>query len=294
MRRLRVAAGGVAMAVAFSSCDLVRPNDPLALDPDVVGVEIVLFAGSQTVNALVGFPNRTFINNDARPVLALMNASTNAPLLAIGGAEVCVDLDPFLSFVSPRTAEGMECFSANLPFMIESGGRYRIEGMGPSGSFDGEVVVPTGPVLLTAAEDLVLDRVHSSTTLASFKLRWDTPRDVALVMYAVQDLRVALEDGSVREDCTVLGNPFVGTALPEAGEAQVELQRIICPPGEEPAWTSLRFVVQLVGFDAAFAQFIELADLDTVREPLPSLGLTGAVGFFGAAGVSEAVEVLVR
>lgn len=276
---------GIVVGVLTLGCDLVHPSDPVALDRDVVLVETVLFAGSDEIHAVVGFPHR---NGGASPALSLSidGPSASTPLQPASAPSRC-------GLLSPKAWGVYQCLRAGLGAPLASGERFRLRGAGPAGEIVGETTIPRAPTLAAPASDTVVARTTANGELASIRLTFASPPEVDLVELAIHDLTVRLANGEERDDCTLITNPASGAPLPREGTVELAFRFLSCPGGAT-GWREFRVSAQVVGYDGAYGRFVRSAGAGILRQPAPDFGLRGAVGVFGSAAASRRVQVTVQ
>lgn len=276
---------GIVVGALALGCDLVHPMDPVALDPDVVLVESVLFAGSAEVYAATGFPH---LEAGAPPSLSLSLEGPNfsTPLQPASAPGRCGPL--------PGLAWGTyQCLYARLDTPVAPGGRYRLRGAGPAGEIAGESIVTRAPTLIAPATDTVVRRTLADGRLALIGLTFVSPPEVDQVVLSIHHLTVLLANGEQRDDCTLITDPSSGAPLQAEGTVELAFRFLSCPGGSAN-WREFRVSAQVVGYDRAYGRFVRSAGKGILRQPIPDFGLKGAVGVFGSAAESRAVQVTVH
>ena len=134
-----------AAILAAGGCNFIAPPDPLALDPDVISIAILLAAGESQAHMLVGHPHRPPSATRPRVTADLVGADWRAAFTPAADESGCRGGPTDLPF--PKI-----CLQAVLPEPIREGATYRLDGEGPKGSFTGEAVIPAAPRVLDPAD----------------------------------------------------------------------------------------------------------------------------------------------
>lgn len=276
---------GVAAVIVFVGCDLVRPSNPLALDPNAVLIETVLFAGARDVYALTGFPHRDY-GGAPQVTLELHRAGEVASFEPIDSLAPCGAV--------PRASIGIySCLHARLADSLQAGDSYRLVGAGPQGEIRADAKLPSAPVLVSPSSDTTLARNVTGGAIAVTTLKLSTPPDIRRLALSVRDVRVLLSSGELRKDCALIVDPFPAALLPPADTVTVLLRALSCP-GSSGQWRELQVSLQVWGFDSAYSEFALAAGDGILRTPLPNFGLSGAFGVVGSASGSRVFVVVVR
>ncbi|MCE2397427.1 MAG: hypothetical protein J4F34_00080 [Gemmatimonadetes bacterium] len=72
----------------------------------------------------------------------------------------------------------MACMVADLPEPVQEGVGYRLEGVGPTGAFFGEVVVPAAPAILDPADTILLERPPGPAGSFEIPIRYRAPAEL--------------------------------------------------------------------------------------------------------------------
>ncbi len=157
--------------LALAGCDYFAAPDPLDLDPDAISIAIVLVAGQSDAQLLAGYPHRS---SGAPPTVS---ASLSGP-----GWKTTFSYtsDPEAGCGGGPTDWGipMVCLNAALPEPIREGATYGLEGEGPKGSFTGETVVPSAPLILDPADTLWMSLSSDSAYWFEVPIRYRAPPEV--------------------------------------------------------------------------------------------------------------------
>lgn len=267
---------------SLAACNLVRPSEPAELDPDVIAVQAVIFAGSSSPHAIVGFPHRA---GGPPPSIGLeLWAQGSGP--RIGAFDMGEACDP-----SGRGFGVYTCVSATLPAPLQSGMTYRLVAVGPGGVIEGTATVPEPPVIVSPARDTVIEWDGQFLPIATIDLTVEAPAAVHMFAVAVSDLIVTPEDGPPRLDCAFFEQP-ARMRIPVQDVVRLEFHSLHCSGFFQP-WNEITFLVRLVGFDAAYASFAA-ANEHEILHGTRSFGITGAAGVFAGAAGSEPLRITIR
>ena len=262
-------ARGLVVLAAMSApggCNYIRPPDPLALDPDVLSIAIVLAAGESRAHMLAGHPHRPASGAPPTVTASLVGPDWRAEFTAARDRGGCpgglMDL-PF-----PKV-----CLRALLPEPIGEGATYRLEGNGPKGSFRGETAVPRAPRLLEPTDTVeVPDSVH----LIRIPVRYRAPSEVGTLLPEV----------FARVGNSAERKWFRGMFLDVDGETGTVVihsrDRMIID----------RSTLRLLGIGWHYTNFRRLQG---DRFPWPNLGVSGegVYGYFDGSATSDGVIVIV-
>ena len=137
-------------------CDYIATPDPLALDPDVISVAIILVAGETRAHLLAGYPHRPVADPPPKVSASLIGPGWRTAFAHEADPEDGCGGGP-TDWPMP-----MACFKAALPEPIREKATYKLEGEGPKGMFYGETVVPPAPLILHPGDTLWLpDSIRS-------------------------------------------------------------------------------------------------------------------------------------
>ena len=157
--------------LALAGCDYFAAPDPLELDRDAISIAIVLVAGQSDAQLLAGYPHRS---SGAPPSVT---ASLSGPSWKV---KFSYTSDPSDGCGGGPTDWGvpMVCLHAALPEPIREGATYGLEGEGPKGSFTGETVVPSAPLILDPADTLWMSLSWDSVYWFEVPIRYRAPPEV--------------------------------------------------------------------------------------------------------------------
>ena len=252
-------------------CEYFASPDPLALDPDVISIAIVLVAGESRANLLVAFPHRPV--SDLPPKV---RASLHGP-----GWQAA-----FAHKTDPEDGCGggptdwpipMVCLNAALPEPIRERTTYKLEGMGPMGAFTGEAVVPSAPLIVDPGDTLWL---ADSIRRLRIPIRY----------------RASPEVGTLRPEMFATLN--IGPTGTESKWIPVR-PRLLEPHGQADTLYAYELDVSkteqaslhLLGVGWHYTRFRRSSEF---RFPWPNLGVSGegVYGYFDGSATSNRVHVL--
>lgn len=301
----------VALLLAGSACDFVRP--PTVVDPprDQLLVHSVLSAGTDTVRVLLTRPasDQSF---DAAPV----RVSGAQVRIAGGGAEVLLREAPegFGHCLIPRyngdpsppaAVAGPGCYAAVLPGGVLAGTRYTLEVHVPGGErASGETTVPARPEWIRPAEG---ERIHMRwSTLGglhmgeveSLALQWRSAA-AALEIPIVAADEVYAGGQIVEAGCVLyLLNPDGSLAMYSGASVQGDSLRVRahlanCTQRGAAAGSaspvrpdSVSVSLLLAAYDTAYVVHTNRRGERGIREDRASPGLRGAYGVFGSVATA--------
>ena len=157
--------------LAPGGCDYIAPPDPLALDPDVISIAIVLVAGESQAHLLAGHPHRPASDPPPRVTATLVGADWRIAFTSARDQSDCRGGPTDLPF--PKI-----CLQAVLPEQIREGATYKLEGEGPKGSFTGETVVPAAARVLDPGDTVWLP---DSIRTIRIPTRYRAPPEVGML-----------------------------------------------------------------------------------------------------------------
>lgn len=260
------ARGLLAAALAANGCDYIAPPDPLALDPDVVSIAIILVGGQTRARLLAGHPHRPV--SEPPP-------NITASLVGPGGwrAEFTRRTNPWYGCGGGPTfwPMPMVCLNAALPEPIREKAAYRLEGEGPKGSFVGKAVVPATPRILEPGGDTL----RLSGTWLPIRYR-AAPEVGTLRPQIFATFRVHPDSDRTESKWISVGS------LDPAGQADT-----LPLPGFEQA------SLHLLGIGWNYTSFYWA---DRIRFPWPNFGVSGegVYGYFDGAAESRVVRIIVE
>ncbi|MDE2763441.1 MAG: hypothetical protein OXQ94_11755 [Gemmatimonadota bacterium] len=126
--------------LAAGGCDYIASPDDL-LDPDAISIAMILVAGERQAHLLAGHPHRTVLEPPPTVTATLVGPGWRAALTHDA------DLDDGCGGGPTDWPMPKVCLNAELPEPIRNEATYRLEGVGPKGSFTGEAVVPAAPTI---------------------------------------------------------------------------------------------------------------------------------------------------
>lgn len=258
------AAGGLLLTltpVVSAACDITRTAD---LDADVVALSLLLVGGRHDAYMLAVHPHRG--PDDAPPEISV---SLDGPGwtarfsdTAVGG--VCED---YRYWIAPAT-----CLRARLPEPVRPTGEYGLRGTGPLGSFTGEAVVPSAPIIIEPADTLHLPPPDGGQVRIPLRYRVDP--ETGLLLAEVEVTESGGRTGSWTERLEV------------AGADTVEL-------GQRDNPLSVHLRLHALGWN--YASFTSHMGRNLVPPPWPDFGVDGegVYGYFdGVSTPSRIVYVL--
>lgn len=255
--------------VAPSGCSYIAPPDPLALDPDVLFIAIVLAAGENQAHMLAGHPHRPASGAPPMVTASLLGSDWRAafsPARDQGGCRGGLTHLPF-----PKI-----CLQALLPEPIREGAGYKLEGKGPKGSFRGETVVPPAPRLLEPMDTVW---VPDSIDPIRIPIRYRAAAEVGTLF---SQLYARLSNGTGTE-----WRWFRGALLDVRGERDNVViysdDRLIIDQS----------TLHLLGIGWHYTNFRQLRG---DRFPWPNMGVSGegVYGYFDGSATSDGVLIIVE
>ncbi len=256
------AAGGLLLTltpVVSAACYITQTAD---LDADVVALSLLLVAGRDDAYMLAVHPHRE--PDDAPPEISV---SLDGPGwtarfsdTAVGG--VCED---YRYGIGPAT-----CLRARLPEPVRPTGEYGLRGTAPLGSFTGEAVVPSAPIVVEPADTLHLPPPDGGQVRIPLRYRVDPETGLLLAEVTESGGRT----GSWTERLEV------------AGADTVEL-------GQRDNPLSVHLTLHALGWN--YANFTRHMGHNFVPPPWPDFGVDGegVYGYFdGVSTPSRIVYVL--
>ena len=259
-------------ALALAGCDYIAPPDPLAPDPDVISIAIVLVAGETRAQLLVGHPHR--LVSDPPP-------EVGATLIGPGWRAA------FTHKTDPKDGCGggptfwpmpMVCLNAALPEPIREEVAYGIEGEGPKGKFTGSTMVPAAPRILAPGDTLWLpDSVYSPR----IPIRYLAPPEV----------------GTLRPELLATFRERTGTeskwirVSPRSFDTDSEADTLYAY--EPDVSTIEEGSLHLLGIGWQYTRFQRL---HRTRFPWPSFGVSGedVFGYFDGSAKSRPILIIVQ
>lgn len=262
--------GPVALLATLASagCDYIAPPDPLALDPDVMSIAIVLVGGETRARLLAGHPHRPVSGAPPDITASLIGPGWRAAFTRrTNPGDGCGGGPTFWPMP-------MVCLDAALPEPIREGTTYRLEGEGPKGVFSGETGVPRAPLILEPRDDTVW--LPDSILSAGIPIRYRAHSEVGTLRPQV----FATFGGGTRPDSNWI---WVGPLDP-AGQA------------DTLAVTDFRQAsLHLLGIGWNYTRFRSGENLRYVF-PWPRFGVSGegVFGYFDGAARSRIVRIIVE
>ncbi|MBA4156851.1 MAG: DUF4249 family protein [Gemmatimonadetes bacterium] len=303
----------VALLLAGSACDFVRPPTVVDIPRDQLLVHSVLSAGTDTVRVLLTRPASAQSFDRAPAPIPVSGARVR---IAGGGAEVLLReaAEGFAACLTPRyngdpspppTVAGLGCYTAILPGGVQADARYTLEVDTPGGErARGETTVPATPgwIYPREAERISmrwnLQMGYPVAEAESVVLRWRSSAAAVEIPISVSYEVYAGRQAADAHSCALyLTNPdgsFVayGTGLVQGDSIRVRAHLTNCtrrgdPPGSTPLRPdSAAFSLLLAAYDSAYMVHADRRDGRGLREDRASPGLTGAYGVFGSVATA--------
>ena len=251
-----------------AGCDYFAPPDPLALDPDVISIAIVLVAGETGAHLLAGYPHRPVSDPPS---------NVTASLVGPGWRVAFTDSEDGCGYGGMPVV----CLNAALPEPIREGATYMLEGEGPKGSFTGETVVPAAPLVLDPGDTLLLRRPPGSTDWFRIPVRYRAPPGVGTLnteMFATLGDSTGTRSGWI---------PMWPRVLDVEG--QVDTLQILRGDEAEIQQGTLH----LLGIGWHYTNFLKSS---RIRFPWPNFGISGkgVYGYFDGSTKSRRVHIIVE
>ena len=259
--------------LAAGGCNYIAPPDPLALDPDVISIAILLAAGERQAHMLVGHPHRQPSAPPPRVTADLVGSDWRAAFTPAEDPSGCGGGRTDAPF--PKI-----CLQAALPEPIREEATYRLEGKGPKGSFTGETAVPPAPQLLSPGDTV---RVPDTVNAIRIPIRYRASPEVGTLrpdMFATFTDRASGDE----ESWWLSVRP---RALRVGGRADTLSANW---PG---GWKIREGSLYLLGIGWNYTNFQWLEDS---RFPWPNFGVEGegVYGYFDGSAKSKSVRIVVE
>ena len=256
-------------------CDYIAPPDPLALDPDVISIAIVLVAGESQAHLLVGHPHRPASDPSPKISASLIGPDWRVAFTNSTDPEDGCDGGP-TNWPIP-----MVCLHAGLPEPIRERATYKLEGEGPKGSFSGETVVPAASVVLDPGDTLRLHRPPDSTGWFRIPIRYRAPPEVGTLR---PEMFATLIDGTGTE------SKWIGV---RPGALDVDGQADTLSIDRRDESRIQKASLHLLGIGWNYTHFRRSSQ---TRFPWPNFGVSGegVYGYFDGSAKSRRVHIVVE
>jgi len=262
-------ARGLVVLIAMGTpggCSYVASPESL-LDPDVISIAIVLAAGESQAHLLAGSPHLGRFDPPPKVTAGLIGPGWRA--------EFTQETDPKDGCGGGPTDWPIPkvCLKAVLPEPIREQVSYKLVGKGPKGSFTGETVVPSAPLILEPRDTVWLP---DSTNVARIPIRYRAPPEV----------------GTMRPEVFRTDGNGTGT---ESGWIRV-LPRTLNPEGHDTAvweytlrlqWASLH----VLGIGQHYTHFWKLRGGSGLW-PKTGISGKGVYGYFDGSARSRPIRIL--
>jgi len=259
--------------LAAGGCNYIAPPDPLALDPDVISIAILLAAGERQAHMLVGHPHRQPSAPPPRITADLVGSDWRAAFAPAGDLSGCGGDRTDSPF--PKI-----CLQAALPEPIREEATYKLEGRGPKGSFTGETTVPPAPRLLSPGDTV---RVPDTVNAIRIPIRYRASPEVGTLR---PDMFATFTDSAsgAEESWWLRATP---RALRVGGQADT------LSAGWPNGWKIRKGSLHLLGIGWNYTNFQWLEDS---RFPWPNFGVEGegVYGYFDGSTKSKSVPIVVE
>ena len=268
---------GLTVAVSLGACELVRPNDPLWLNGDIVAMQMVLKGGSSTAEVVIYYPHGPQDREPEARVQLSLDASYGWRTELVRGP--CTLTAP---------ASGV-CFKSELPDSIREGQTYALRVETALDTMVGHTRIPRAPRWLRAAQDTSV-LVPDSAQVTPIRLEYIASPDAARTEIAIDALVVYDRAGKRYDECQLFTDPFVGEAVREGSPLNLQVRRDLlgCAVGD---WSRIEASIALLAFDSAYVRFQTASREGVLRWPWPAFGLDRGVGLLASAAHSTGTHV---
>ena len=244
----------------------------------VISIAIVLVAGEDRAQLAVVYPHRPV--SDLPP-------KVSASLIGPGWRTA------FTHTTDPRDGCGgdrtdwplkvpMVCLNAALPEPIREGATYKLEGEGPQGSFTGETVIPSAPLVLDPGDTLWVQPNPDSSGWFRIPIRYRTPPEVGTLR---PEMFATLSDSTGTESKWIAVRPLVLDVDGHADTVSIYRRDDESEIGKGS--------LHLLGIGWQYTNFLRSS---RIRFPQPRFGISGegVYGYFDGGARSPPVQIIVE